>query len=396
MQREGSHGPSPASNGMELLKRTDWLLLGSALLISLAGLSVIYGFGEDLPAQTGGTLATRQTVWLVMGIGAFFLMSMIDFRFLRRTGFVIGIYGVALAILTLLFVVGSVFQGAQSWFDLGAFAVQPSDPAKVALIILLSKYFSRRHIEIARLKHIIVSGAYMFLMFALLFFQPDFGSAVIIALLWVGMVLIAGIPVRHLALIVGISVAAVALLWTFAFADYQKARILTFLHPLADISGTGYNAFQSTVAVGSGGLFGKGIGYGTQSRLEFLPEHETDFIFAAFAEEWGLLGVLLLFFLFGLLLFRLVAHAREGATNFETLFTLGVVILFIVHIGIHIGMNLGLLPVTGTTLPFMSYGGSHMVTGYAILGIVNAMRRYGRAVHADEPHEVVGISPRSS
>src|SRR6185369_4748315 len=133
--------------------------------------------------------------------------------------------------------------------------------------------------------HIIVSGAYAFFIFVLLFLQPDFGSAVIMAGLWVGMVLVAGIPFRRLALLIGLGVATVSLLWVFAFAPYQKARIITFLHPLADISGAGYNAFQSTVAVGSGGVFGKGIGYGTQSRLNFLPEHETDFIFASFAEE---------------------------------------------------------------------------------------------------------------
>lgn len=387
---------------MDLLRRTDWLLLGSATLVSLAGLSIIYGFGPpaapDGLAQAGedGSLALRQSVWLLIGLGVFFLMSVIDFRFLRRTGVVVVVYVGALSVLSLLFVIGSVFQGAQSWFNLGLFAVQPSDPAKIALIILLAKYFSRRHIEIARLKHIVVSGAYMFLMFVLLFFQPDFGSAMIVASLWVGMVLIAGIPLRHLALIIGIGIASVALLWTFAFADYQKARILTFLHPLADISGTGYNAFQSTVAVGSGGLLGKGIGYGTQSRLEFLPEHETDFIFAAFAEEWGFIGVVLLLSLFGLLLFRLAVNAREGATNFETLFILGAAVLFTVQLGVHIGMNIGLLPVTGTTLPFMSYGGSHLLTEYAILGAVNAMRKYGRAVHADRHHEVVGVSPLSS
>ena len=270
--------------------------------------------------------------------------------------------------------------------------MQPADPAKLALILVLAKYFSRRHIEIARLQHILVSGAYMFVVFAFLFFQPDFGSAVIVLGLWMGMVLIAGIPLRHLAGIAAVGIAAVAFLWTFALADYQQARIMTFLHPLADISGAGYNAFQSTIAVGSGGIFGKGIGYGTQSRLQFLPEHETDFIFAAFVEEWGLGGALLLFALMGTLLARLIANARAGATNFETLFIFGVAILIVVHATIHIGMNIGLLPVTGTTLPFMSYGGSHLIVGYLMLGIVNAMRRYSRTVHEDQRHEIVGAT----
>ncbi len=371
---------------MSVLRRTDWLLVGSALLISLAGLSSMFGFGTE------SDFAGRQTVWLTLSIIVFFIASTIDFRFLRRTSVVVVIYAGAVFFLALLFAVGSVFQGAQSWFDLGVFAIQPVDPAKFALIVVLAKYFSRRHIEIARVRHILVSGGYAFIVFALLFFQPDFGSAMIVAALWMGMVLVAGIPFRHLAFIFGAGIVVGGLLWTFAFADYQKARIMTFIHPLADVSGAGYNAFQSTVAVGSGGILGKGIGYGTQSRLQFLPEHETDFIFAAFAEEWGLIGTLMLCGLFGLLLFRLIANAREGATNFEALFIIGVAILFLVHGVIHIGMNIGLLPVTGTTLPFMSYGGSHLVVGYALLGIVNAMRRYSRAVH-DDHHEVVGVIP---
>jgi rod shape determining protein RodA len=371
---------------MRVLERTDWLMFGSAVFISLAGLSSMYGFG------IGVSFAERQIIWLSLGIGVFFLFSFIDFRFLRRTGVVVAIYGIAVFLLALLFALGVALNGAQSWFDLGAFTIEPVDPAKLALIVVLAKYFSRRHIEIAQIRHLIVSGAYMFAIFALLFLQPDFGSAVIVGAVWMGMVLVAGIPLRHLAALLAIGALAFSALWFFAFEPYQKDRILTFIHPLSDISGAGYNAFQSTVAVGSGGLLGKGIGYGTQSRLQFLPEHETDFIFAAFAEEWGFVGTALLLILFGVLLYRLVENAREGATNFESLFILGVAILFSIHALIHIGMNIGLLPVTGITLPFMSYGGSHLLTGYALLGIVNAMRNYSRTVTDDESHEMVGVS----
>lgn len=368
---------------MRFLRDTDWLMLGSAVLISLAGLVSMYSFGAGTP------YASHQLLWIGIGLFLFFIFSAIDFRFLRRTGVVVGIYAAALAFLAMLFLVGSVFNGAKSWFNLGAFAIQPVDPAKFALIVVLAKYFSRRHIEIARVRHILVSGAYTFFIFLLLFLQPDFGSAMIVVAVWMGMVLIAGIPFRQLALLFVLGVAVAAGLWLFAFAPYQKARIETFIHPLADISGAGYNAFQSTVAVGSGGLLGKGIGYGTQSRLQFLPEHETDFIFASFAEEWGLVGTLILLGLLGLLIYRIVVNARSGATNFESFFALGVATLFVVHAAIHIGMNIGLLPVTGVPLPFMSYGGSHIITGYAMLGIINAMRRYGRAAH--ETAEMVGI-----
>ncbi len=371
---------------MRYLARIDWILLGSAFLLSCAGLASMYEFGAD------SSFAERQILWLALALTVFFVFAGIDFRFLRRTGTVIVLYAVSLFFLILLFVAGSVFQGAQSWFDLGSFSIQPSDPAKFALIVVLAKYFSRRHIEIARIQHIAVSGIYALIVFALLFFQPDFGSAMIIFALWAGIVLIAGIPFRHLATLAGAGALVAVLLWTFALVDYQKERILSFIHPLADLQGAGYNAFQSTVAVGSGGLFGKGIGYGTQSRLQFLPEHETDFIFAAFAEEWGFIGTMLLLGLFSVLIYRLIENARQGSTNFETLFSLGVATLFIVHAVIHVGMNIGLLPVTGVTMPFMSYGGSHLLTEYAMLGIVSAMRMYSRAVHEDERHEVVGVA----
>ena len=177
------------------------------------------------------------------------------------------------------------------------------------------------------------------------------------------------------------------------FEDYQKQRIVTFIHPLTDIQGAGYNAYQSTIAVGSGQIFGKGVGYGTQSKLRFLPEYETDFIFAAFAEEWGFVGVTILLTLYGVVLSRILQIAIRGASNFETFFGLGVAILFISHIIIHIGMNIGLLPVTGTTIPFMSYGGSHLVTEFAALGILMGQRKYSRPTHAEAgKNELVGVN----
>lgn len=371
---------------MRFLRTTDWLLFGAALLISAAGLISMESF-------TGaGSLADRQLLWLGISVVSFFIFSSLDLRFLRRTSIVVAVYAVAVLLLVLLFVFGATFSGATGWFNLGAFAIQPADPAKLALILVLAKYFSRRHVEIAHLRHIAVSGAYALLIVLLLFFQPDFGSAAIVAGVWLGMVLLAGIPLRHVATLAAVAVVAGALLWNFGFADYQKDRILTFLHPLADIQGAGYNAFQSTVAVGSGGLLGKGIGYGTQSRLQFLPQHETDFIFASFAEEWGFVGVVLLLSLFGVVVYRLIDNARHGETNFESLFMLGVAVLILVHATVHIGSNLGLVPVTGTTLPFMSYGGSHLLVGYTMLGMVNAMRRYGRSARVSGESEVVGVS----
>jgi rod shape determining protein RodA len=225
---------------------------------------------------------------------------------------------------------------------------------------------------------------YALVLFTLVFLQPDLGSAIIIGAIWLGVVLVAGISLRHLTALTVVGVLSAFLMWNFALADYQKDRVLTFLNPLADIQGAGYNAYQSTIAVGSGQVVGKGIGYGTQSKLRFLPEYETDFIFAAFSEEWGFVGVILLFSLYGVVIWRVLTYALTGASNFETLFAVGVAVLIISHFVIHVGMNMGLLPVTGTTIPFMSYGGSHLIIEFLALGMIMGMRRYARVVRGDD------------
>ena len=324
----------------------------------------------------------KQGLFIVLALMVFLVASRFDYRFLRRTPVVIGLYASSLFLLLLLFVIGQTVKGAQSWFEVGLFSFQPTDFAKIALIIILAKYFSRRHVEIAHFKHILVSGVYAVVPFVLVLIQPDFGNAIIIFFIWLGMVFVSGISRKHILLVFGLGALAVAFMWLFVFAPYQKARIANFLNPLADVRGTGYNANQALIAVGSGQLLGKGLGYGTQSRLNFLPEYQTDFIFAAFAEEWGFVGVILLFIAIMIVLFQITKMAMLGASNFEMLFALGVVIFFGIHFIINIGMNIGIMPVTGITLPFMSYGGSHLIIECAALGMLVGMSRYGRVVHA--------------
>jgi len=364
----------------------DWTLVIAVIPLLAAGLVTMHSFVGD------NIFFTRQLVWIGVGFFLFFMASFIDWRFLRRSNVVVWLFAASSFLLLLLFVFGTVTKGALSRFDLGVFFVQPSDPIKLILIIVLAKYFSRRHIEIAHYRHIIVSGVYAFILFALVFVQPDFGSAIIIFLVWFGMVLVSGISKRHLIGLILLISLVFGLLWNVGLQEYQKERILTFIHPLTDLQGAGYHAYQSTIAVGSGGLFGKGFGYGTQSRLEFLPEYETDFIFAAFAEEWGFVGTLLLFVLFGIMLWRILISARAGATNFETFFGLGLAILLISHILVHVGMNVGLLPVTGITLPFLSYGGSHLVMEFLGLGMLMGMRAYRQEVpRGDLKREFLGL-----
>ncbi len=355
----------------------DWWLFGATIPILAAGLMTMYSFTGN------NTFASHQFIWIVVAIALFFVVSSVDIRFVRSTWVSVAAFILSALLLAGLFVFGTVSNGSRSWFDLGSFSFQPSDLAKLAIMLILAKYFSRRHIEIANVKHILVSGTYAFILFALVLGSPDLGSAMIIFFIWLGMVMVSGISKKHLFAMLGIGLLVFGLLWSFGFKEYQKDRIRNFIDPLADIHGAGYNAYQSTVAVGSGQFWGKGLGYGTQSRLKFLPEYQTDFIFAAFSEEWGFAGVVILFTLYGIIIWRIIRNSLNGATNFEILFGAGVAVFFIVHIVINVGMNMHLLPVTGTPLPLMSYGGTHVLTEFLALGVVVAMRRYSRPAHKD-------------
>jgi rod shape determining protein RodA len=327
----------------------DWILFFSAIFISMAGIVTMGSFGAE------NNYFFKQIIWILISVVAFFFASLFDYRFLKKTRVVVTIFSLSTLLLVALFVMGHVSNGAQSWFSIGGVSLQPADLVKLAIVILLAKYFSKRHIEIANVRHIFVSGFYVFIVFVL-------GSL------------------------------AFGILWGFVLHDYQKSRIVSFIHPLADIRGAGYNAYQSTIAVGSGRLTGKGIGYGTQSKLSFLPEYQTDFIFPAYAEEWGFLGVILLFSLFGTLLWRIIRTAYYGATNFEILFGCGIAIMFASHFLVNVGMSIGVMPVTGITFPFMSYGGTNLLTSFLGLGMLMGMRRYRRTAHKEMmKNEFLGI-----
>ena len=359
------------------LRAVDWLLVAAAGIITAAGLATMSSFGGS------GSFFAKQSVWFAISLAVFFIASLFDYRFIRKTSAVVTVFVVACLALGSLLIVGDFIKGTRGWFDFGVFFFQPAGFATLSLILVLSKYFERRHVEIAHFRHILISAVYALLIVGLILLQPDFGSAMIAVAVWVGMILLSGISKKHLLAVFLTAALVAGSLWVYVFKDYQKQRIISFVYPMADIQGSGYNAFQSTVAVGSGGLFGKGIGYGTQSRLKFLPEYETDFVFAAFAEEWGFVGILFLFSLYGIVIWRILKFAYHGASNFEILFASGVAIMFMSHLIVHVGMNIGLLPVTGITLPFMSYGGSHLLLEYMSLGILVGMSRYGRAAHKD-------------
>lgn len=366
----------------------DWILFLATIPLLAVGLISMRSLG-------GGSdyYFTRQLFWIGFSVFVFFSFSLVDWRFLRKSELLAGFFVIASFFLAVLLLLGNSVKGATSWFNFGLFSFEPVDTLKIVIIFILAKYFSRRHIEIANIRHIILPSLYVFIPTFLVFLQPDFGSAVIIFLIWFGMMLVSGINKKHLIVIFLIVTVALISAWLFAFKPYQKARILTFLDPTRDMRGSGYNALQSMIAVGSGQFFGKGIGFGTQSRLEFLPEHQTDFIFAAFAEEWGFVGAFFVFIFYGILIWRVLRIASLGQSNFESLYGIGVAIFLTAHFFVNVGMNIGIMPITGTTLPFLSYGGTHMLTVFMALGILMGMRRYSRHTHPDDA-ETEFLGPR--
>ncbi len=366
----------------------DWTLLLPALVLSLVGILTMSTFG------IGNSLAPRQLIWLGLSLSVYLVLSSIDMSFIRRTPVIMAVYSVSLLLLAALLVLARPVMGARAWFSFGPISFQPADLAKLAIIALLAKYLSRRYVEIGDFRHILVSGAYAGVLIFLIVVEPDMGNAMIFGALWLGMMLVSGISKKHLAVLGLLALVLGSALWFGGLKPYQRARIVSFVNPAGDINGAGYNAYQAKIAVGSGELFGKGIGYGTQSKLRFLPEYQTDFMFAAYAEEWGFFGVLLLLSVYGMLFMRLAQIARAAATNFDAFFTLGVLILFAAHVGLHAGINLGLLPVTGQTIPFMSSGGSHLILEFAVLGIVTSLSRHGREATRDlSQNEYVGGLP---
>lgn len=325
------------------------------------------------------SLFFRQVTWLAVGFGLFFLVSFFDYRiFYNHGGFILILYIIATFSLLLLIFLGVKTRGVAGWFWIENFTIQPAEFMKLILVVLLAKYFSKRHVEIYQIRHILISGIYALIPTALVMLQPDLGSALIIFSIWLTIAIFSGIKLKHFAAILIILGFLVVGGWHSLLASYQKERITSFMNPYRDPQGAGYNTIQSLIAVGSGKIGGKGIGQGSQSHLLFLPETETDFIFAAFSEEWGFVGNLFLLSCFLVLLLRILEIGKQAENNFAKLFVLGFATLIFSQVLVHIGVNTGLLPITGITLPFVSYGGSSLVTLMIGMGIVQSIKIYSR------------------
>jgi rod shape determining protein RodA len=303
-----------------------------------------------------------------------FFFSFFDWRAIREnTFFILVLYLLSLGGLIGLFFFAPQIRGVKSWYKLGQISIDPIEFTKIILIILLAKYFSMRHIEMYRFKHIIFSGLYILIPAVLIFLQPNLGSVLILIVLWVSILIISGIKIRHFLILSLCGLLILILSWSFLLKDYQKERIISFFFPYEPL-GISWSQNQAKIAVGSGGIFGQGIGKGSQTQYGFLPEPHTDFIFAAIAEETGLIGITILLFLFSILVWRIIRIAIVSQTNFPRLFASGFAVILIFQIFIHIGMNLGILPIIGISLPLVSYGGSSLIATFIGLGILESIK----------------------
>ncbi|PIP24907.1 MAG: rod shape-determining protein RodA [Candidatus Nealsonbacteria bacterium CG23_combo_of_CG06-09_8_20_14_all_36_12] len=354
------------------LKKLDWILITATLLLVAIGLLSIYssslGRGDFFNFK-------KQLIFFGIGFFLMVLLSFFDWRILRQDPYLILIlYFLCLISLIGLYFFAPEIRGVKSWYKLGPVSIDPIEFTKIALIILLAKYFSTRHIEMYRYYHILLSGIYVLLPTILFFFQPDLGSVLILIAIWIGILVISGIKIRHFLILTLCGFLIFLIAWTFLFKDYQKERIISYINPQIDPTGISWSVNQSKIAIGSGGIFGQGLGQGPQTQYGFLPEAQTDFIFAAIAEEFGLVGVGILLALFSFLIWRIIKIALSARSNFPRLFATGFAILLFSQAFINIGMNLGILPIVGIPLPLISYGGSSLIATFLALGILQSIK----------------------
>ena len=350
----------------------DTTLLIAVVVVGCIAALNLYGIGG-----ADHTLFRRQVVLSFVGIIIMIAVSLANYRYLKDNSIsVLAFYGFSLVLLasTLLF---SEIRNIRAWISFGGQQFEPSEIMKLGLVILLAKYFSQRHVHIKQFRHIFVSGLYAGAPALVVLRQPDLGSAVILVIVWVVMLLCVGVRMRHFFLIVVTGLVGAYIAWIWALAPYQKDRILAFVNPYSDPTGYGYHIIQSQVAIGSGGLWGRGLGHGSQATLGFLPEPYNDFAFAALTEQFGLVGSSVFIGLMGLIVWRVLRIGQESGNNFARLLCIGVATVIGAHVVISISVNTGLLPITGIPLSLLSYGGSHLLSIMIGLGFVQSVHRYG-------------------
>lgn len=357
------------------ITRFDWILLLTALALTAVGLIVIYGLGISR-AELGLFPFQKQVVALCIGIAFVIGFIFFDYRQLRSLAIPIFLFGALLLIGVLFF--GDTVRGTRGWYSIGSISFQPVEIAKVCLILFLSSYLSKYVHKAIPFYALCGSFVATAIYVGLVLLQPDFGSAMVILSIWGLLVLFVGLPWKTILLLLLSGLVVVGFAWFFAFEDFQKDRIAAFLHPEADASGAGYNVTQAAIAIGSGGLLGKGIGEGSQSRLRFLPEAATDFTFSVIGEELGFLGIAFVFVVFGMLFYRLFLTMSCAEDDFASIAIFGIGALLLIHLTINAGMNMGVMPVTGIPLPFISGASSFLIAVFIAVGFAESVAVHRR------------------
>jgi rod shape determining protein RodA len=351
---------------LKKILKFDWILILAVLLLTGISLLVLYSLSTG-SKELASNVFLKQSIFVALGICVMFFFALVDYHYLEPYSRYI-YFGTLFVLLAVLFF-GTTVRGTVGWIKVGFLNLQPVEMAKISLIIFIARFISKKNREIGEAGRLIVSFIISGVMIFLIVKQPDFGGAMILSAIWFGMILISSVSKKLFLLLFTVILIFFAIEWSF-LADYQKARVINLIHPELNAKGSGYNVAQALVAVGSGGLTGKGIGNGSQSQLNFLPEKHTDFIFSVITEELGFSGATMVLFLYALIFYRIKKIADYSPDNFGFLVAGGIMILFFVQIAVNVGMNIGVIPVTGITLPFLSYGGSSLVMFFAAIGIL--------------------------
>lgn len=358
-----------------LLQNFDWVSFATVIAISVIGLLTIFSATRQPLETTQSPLFIKQLIWMAIGILAMIVFMSFDYIWLSRI--VVPVYVAGVLSLVAVLIAGRVGMGAQRWISLGPIAFQPSEFFKLIFIAMVSQYLSFLRGPIRTSLLIRIFFILVFLPFVLLFKQPDLGTAMVVFIIFFLMVLSKGLQRKALALIIILGLVSMPfigdIMWT-GLKGYQKNRLIAFIDPEADPSGIGYHINQSKVAIGSGEFTGKGYLKGTQGPFRFLPERHTDFIFAVFAEEWGFIGSCFLLSLYFLLIVRGLDTARKAKDEFGRMLALGITFMFSVYFFINVGMTLGMMPVVGIPLPFMSYGGTALLSNFISIGVLMNIR----------------------
>jgi len=355
---------------MSVLKELDWVVLLAILFLALLSLAALYPFS----VLNNVNYFWRQLIFYLIAFGVVIGLSFLNVSFLKKQrGLILILYGIGLALLILVLIFSENIRGAASWitFVPGKAGFEPAELMRILVIFILARYFTVKRLDIHKFSSIILSALYAGIPAVFILLQPDLGAAIVFFLLWFGIVIMAGIRWQHLFLIVLVIVVGTGLLWNFGLKPYQKVRVISFLNPASDPLGANYSRNQSIIAIGAGGLWGRGFGNNVHSLDGFLPEAHNDFMFATLTESLGLSGVAIIFALYGTIIYRLLTF--EGKHNFDRLYASSLGLLIFIEAAINIAIALGLLPVTGLTLPFLSYGGSSIISLCIGLGIYQAL-----------------------